>query len=240
VEAGAPAGAFVIQQGDVQLRVHREVPVSVDHGTIRQCDDAFFTECVQRSMFSPQPAPGQVAGGSQPGQLQEAEVVQTCSHGQALLVSHVQLGLGGNGAPALLYLPQGLACTAAIAAAAQQLYSSLQPMFTNVFATQRAGSHQLPALLFFVCYSPHSSTIAFNKGGSLWFNAAARPDLSASRSPVYVAARFWFLVACHELAHNKVGPHNSAFSNACAEIVLEFSGRFRAFAMQHCGMAGIL
>lgn len=35
----------------------------------------------------------------------------------------------------------------------------------------------------------------------------------------------WFLTACHELAHNWVRAHNSAFADLTAELALRFAPR---------------
>ncbi|KAF8460533.1 hypothetical protein BDZ91DRAFT_419440 [Kalaharituber pfeilii] len=78
-----------------------------------------------------------------------------------------------------------------------------------------AGVLKVPLTCMHLCHEATGDTIAFNMGGSLFFNLhywhlnehnqtndQARAD----------ALTYWFMVFCHELAHNLVGPHNATHS----------------------------
>jgi hypothetical protein len=119
------------------------------------------------------------------------------------------------------------------AALGRTVYKELTQLFDEVFdpSNRRRAGH---ALQFYVFWDPAANMIAFNKGGQLWFNAAAGPD-SAGADVGSGRARFWFLTVCHELAHNVVGPHNSEFAGAMGALVLHFSHHFRAYMARHFG-----
>lgn len=75
---------------------------------------------------------------------------------------------------------------------------------------------------------PTDGIIAFNLGrpgeaGECWYNAAYDPP---ETDPVS-RAKHWFLTTCHELAHNFVRAHNSAFADVMGQIVLRYADRFR-------------
>lgn len=183
----------------------------------------FFTE-------APRPIPTGVKGG--PGHTRpEADIEVLCCSERDLNVSRVVLKQAAGSATAYLYLPDGVAATLALEAHARQLYASLEFVLQHVFA--EGISSGLPQ--FYVYYDPERSSVAFNRGGQLWFNAATQVDVSGIRNTSYAVCRFWFLVVCHELAHNQVECHNSRFANACSAITLQYADRFKVFAQQHCG-----
>lgn len=72
------------------------------------------------------------------------------------------------------------------------------------------------------------SAVAFNRGapgqaGEIWYNAACDP---AETDGQQERAKHWFLTACHELGHNFVRRHNSAFADVMGQIVMRYTPRF--------------
>lgn len=61
-----------------------------------------------------------------------------------------------------------------------------------------------------IYHDPNGKAIAFNSGGALYFNLRYFYSLhyatNVHRSPVCYS--YWYVVTCHELAHNMEGPHN--------------------------------
>ena len=84
---------------------------------------------------------------------------------------------------------------------ASVLHTSATP-----FALSRANVH---------IFHDESSTIAFNSNRALFFNFRFFQQLhfsSVSRGDYNEAVVYWFVVACHELAHNIVPDHSAAHS----------------------------
>lgn len=91
----------------------------------------------------------------------------------------------------------------------------------NVFASTLidcASVFSLRANSLSVFYDPGGKTIAFNRGGSIFCNYFYFQQLhekellqssTADRSDALV---YWWVILCHELAHNLVGDHSSAHS----------------------------
>ncbi|KAJ5778985.1 hypothetical protein N7457_006705 [Penicillium paradoxum] len=69
-----------------------------------------------------------------------------------------------------------------------------------------------------IFYDPGGKTIAFNRAGSIfcnywYFQSLQEPELLQSTSPDRTEAIvYWWVILCHELAHNLVGDHSSAHS----------------------------
>ncbi|KAF2397236.1 hypothetical protein EJ06DRAFT_551258 [Trichodelitschia bisporula] len=67
-----------------------------------------------------------------------------------------------------------------------------------------------------IFHDPGATTIAFNKGGALFFNFAFWDSLHAAsweRGEARVdALAYWYVTLCHELAHNLVEAHSAAHS----------------------------
>lgn len=77
------------------------------------------------------------------------------------------------------------------------------------------------------CPSAADLFMAFNLGrageaGECFFNAAYDPH---GAQPL-ARAKQWFLTTCHELAHNFVRAHNSAFADVMGQIALRYAPRF--------------
>lgn len=89
----------------------------------------------------------------------------------------------------------------------------------KLFSARRQAATQQP---FQVYWEVDTDLIAFNAHGNLWYNAAKDSAFhdTAARS------RFWYLVICHELAHNFIHGHDSDFSQQMSEIVLTYSQGF--------------
>ena len=84
---------------------------------------------------------------------------------------------------------------------------------------------------FSLYWEAGTNLIAFNADGQLWYNAAKDCAFDNPSGRI----DFWYLVICHELAHNIVHAHNSDFSQAMSEIVLTFSQDLRQFQDRFAG-----
>lgn len=74
-----------------------------------------------------------------------------------------------------------------------------------------------------IFYDNHSNTIAFNSGGALFFNAYYYYSLHVrERTDPSQILEYWYLVFCHELAHNLVSEHSAAHSFYIQSICYEF------------------
>ncbi|KAI9832550.1 MAG: hypothetical protein M1819_004340 [Sarea resinae] len=95
----------------------------------------------------------------------------------------------------------------------------------NAFASillDCAGVFALPPQSIHIFYDESGSTIAFNRQGSLFcnfrfFEQLHLPGLKEHERPKRVqsaseATIYWWVVLCHELAHNLVGDHSAAHS----------------------------
>ncbi|KAF2744478.1 hypothetical protein M011DRAFT_428969 [Sporormia fimetaria CBS 119925] len=76
-----------------------------------------------------------------------------------------------------------------------------------------------------------SNTVAFNMGGSLFFNLAWFMTLHLKDYQTVVGRQrawdSWFLTFCHELAHNLVSDHNARHNWYNQQIAIEYSRPFR-------------
>ncbi|RPB24577.1 hypothetical protein L211DRAFT_848883 [Terfezia boudieri ATCC MYA-4762] len=79
----------------------------------------------------------------------------------------------------------------------------------------------LPVASIHLCYEPKGKTIAFNSNGSLFFNLhfwhihGHNQQTDAARTD---GITWWFMVMCHELAHNMVKAHNTEHSSHIENI----------------------
>ncbi|KAL4424013.1 hypothetical protein ABPG75_001314 [Micractinium tetrahymenae] len=146
-----------------------------------------------------------------------------CEHRQAL-VQAMSLGGGQH-----LFLPEGVAPASISGEQVQRcrsLLALLNGMHSSVFLQGQAG-----APLFYLYFDPTDTAIAFNRGapgqaGEIWYNAACDPPEAQGQQQ---HATHWFLTACHELGHNFVRRHDSAFADAMGQIVMQYTPRFRAY-----------
>ena len=86
--------------------------------------------------------------------------------------------------------------------------------FASVIVTV-ADSLHLPRQCLHLFYDEDSATIAFNSKGALFFNYRYFENLhlpAVQQGNEVDAIIYWFVVACHELAHNIVADHSSAHS----------------------------
>lgn len=85
----------------------------------------------------------------------------------------------------------------------------------------------LPASLS-IFYDPGSKTIAFNRAGSIfcnyfYFKQLQEQALLQSANPDRTdAIVYWWVILCHELAHNLVGDHSSAHSYYTEGFVAQY------------------
>lgn len=74
----------------------------------------------------------------------------------------------------------------------------------------------VPTTAVHLCYDASGKTIAFNCNGSMFFNLhywhknGHKSQTDAARTD---AIAWWFMVMCHELAHNLVKAHNTQHSS---------------------------
>ncbi|OQE93148.1 hypothetical protein PENNAL_c0006G08952 [Penicillium nalgiovense] len=85
-----------------------------------------------------------------------------------------------------------------------------------------------------IFYDPGGKTIAFNRAGSIfcnyfYFQSLQEPELLKSTSPDRTdAIVYWWVILCHELAHNLVGDHSSAHSYYTEGFVAQYFPRVAA------------
>ncbi|CAG8615361.1 4932_t:CDS:2 [Funneliformis mosseae] len=83
--------------------------------------------------------------------------------------------------------------------------------FVNILK-RLAEVFQLKHEAIHVFYDKDSSSIAFNRGKALYFNLKIYLELHEEESSIKItsnAMTYWFITACHELAHNFTTEHNS-------------------------------
>ncbi|KXG51220.1 Protein of unknown function DUF3684 [Penicillium griseofulvum] len=79
-----------------------------------------------------------------------------------------------------------------------------------------------------IFYDPGGKTIAFNRAGSIfcnyyYFQSLQEQELLKSASPDRAdAIVYWWVILCHELAHNLVGDHSSAHSYYTEGFVAQY------------------
>jgi hypothetical protein len=79
-----------------------------------------------------------------------------------------------------------------------------------------------------IFYDPGGKTIAFNRAGSIfcnyfYFQQLHQQSLLQSASPDRTdAIVYWWVILCHELAHNLVGDHSSAHSYYTESFVAQY------------------
>jgi hypothetical protein len=79
-----------------------------------------------------------------------------------------------------------------------------------------------------IFYDPGGKTIAFNRAGSIfcnyfYFQTLQEKALLQSATPDRTdAIVYWWVILCHELAHNLVGDHSSAHSYYTEGFVAQY------------------
>ncbi len=85
------------------------------------------------------------------------------------------------------------------------------------------------------------AVIAFNKGGSIFYNLRYFEQIfannlnqhlhtaSASDSIIHDIINFYYIVTCHELAHNIEHDHNATFVRYLEELAVKFMGKKERF-----------
>jgi hypothetical protein len=85
-----------------------------------------------------------------------------------------------------------------------------------------------------IFYDPGGKTIAFNRAGSIfcnyfYFQQLQEQSLLQSATPDRTdAIVYWWVILCHELAHNLVGDHSSAHSYYTEGFVAQYFPRVAA------------
>lgn len=72
---------------------------------------------------------------------------------------------------------------------------------------------------------PSGKTIAFNRDGSVFCNYRYYRELHEGKAEFADAFVYWFVILCHELAHNLVGDHSSEHSYYTEGFVVEYFGK---------------
>ena len=118
-------------------------------------------------------------------------------------------------------------------------FAALLTRIASVLGVSKSALH--------LYYDTATARIAYNSGGSLFFNlryylqchrpvcvtgvptrnrsrgkAKGRKSKPAARSPQDVVS-FWFVTMCHELAHNVEGGHNALHENAMESLIARFA-----------------
>lgn len=100
-------------------------------------------------------------------------------------------------------------------------------LFASILLDCGSIFSMLPASLS-IFYDPGSKTIAFNRAGSIfcnyfYFKQLQEQALLQSASPDRTdAIVYWWVILCHELAHNLVGDHSSAHSYYTESFVAQY------------------
>ncbi|KZF21370.1 HATPase_c domain-containing protein [Xylona heveae TC161] len=100
----------------------------------------------------------------------------------------------------------------------------------DIFALRRDSLH--------VFYDENGSTIAFNRQGSLFcnyrfFEQLHLSDLQNGGPEMRAEATvYWWVVLCHELAHNLVGDHSADHSYYTESFVMQYFGKVMAKVAQ--------
>ncbi|KAF2728689.1 hypothetical protein EJ04DRAFT_448831 [Polyplosphaeria fusca] len=111
----------------------------------------------------------------------------------------------------------------------QELQAPLATFLPVIFGLTSIFGVNESAVNIFV--DSKTSVVAFNMGGSLFFNLAW---FMAQHAAGYATAEgrqraldSWFFTYCHELAHNLVGDHNARHGWYQQQIAIEFSPAYR-------------
>jgi hypothetical protein len=100
----------------------------------------------------------------------------------------------------------------------------------HVSELEEKKNHSLPCSFHIDRYwDLTGDTIAFNRGKSLFFNAKyymglhyPKRDTRESKEAYF----YWFMIFCHELAHNFVHAHNASHEFWMTSFAQEFMGVF--------------
>lgn len=89
-----------------------------------------------------------------------------------------------------------------------------------------------------IFYDPKGATIAFNLNGALFFNFHWYKQLHAalsetSRDMRIQTVAYWWVVFCHELAHNLVSEHSAQHSFYAESFAQQYFGKVMARVMQY-------
>ncbi|KAF3902353.1 hypothetical protein AA313_de0207389 [Arthrobotrys entomopaga] len=104
-------------------------------------------------------------------------------------------------------------------------------LFSRVIATLSIGVFEFP-LQKIQLYYDKSRTIAFNTSGSLFCNYSYFTQLHASLLKNAVAGAeadaltYWYVVMCHEIAHNLVADHSAGHSYYTESFVTQYMKKF--------------
>ena len=93
-----------------------------------------------------------------------------------------------------------------------------------------------------IFYETNSSTIAFNQSHSLMFNYSYFENLhlpAVQQGNRIDAIVYWFVVFCHELAHNLVADHSAGHSYYAEAFMIQFFGRIAAKVAREAGGARV-
>ena len=136
-----------------------------------------------------------------------------------------------------------LTCIAELQHGIQMFLSpSSTPNSSDFLQTHSAGLSSFASLLKSVCtifsldprvinvfFEPHGKTIAFNRNGSIFCNYLYFQSLHEASiiqgHGMADAVVYWFVIYCHELAHNLVADHSSNHSFYTEGFVAQYFGK---------------
>jgi len=91
--------------------------------------------------------------------------------------------------------------------------------FSKIISFLLEDIFHLPKNIVNIFYDKRSTVIGFNSDNKLFLNARCHHEINyGTVSPI----KYWFIVICHELAHNEVKLHNAAFSSVFENIILYY------------------
>ncbi|CAG8176451.1 unnamed protein product [Penicillium olsonii] len=120
------------------------------------------------------------------------------------------------------------------------LFTKTVPDRSTFLATNRAGFNLFASILLdcgsifsmradslSIFYDPGGKTIAFNRAGSVfcnyfYFQTLQEKALLEKSTDATDAIVYWWVILCHELAHNLVGDHSSAHSYYTEGFVAQY------------------
>ncbi|MCJ1353498.1 MAG: hypothetical protein MMC33_003484 [Icmadophila ericetorum] len=114
----------------------------------------------------------------------------------------------------------------------------------NMFASvllDCASAFNLSTASIHIFHEANSSTIAFNQNGALFFNYLYFENLhlpAVQQGKTGDAVVYWFVVFCHELAHNLVKDHSAAHSYYAESFVVQYFTAITTRVAQRGGAAG--
>lgn len=213
------------------------------------------------SAADPQKRPEQPATVSSPHKLHKELIsaVQACRpHGSSDLYSRPETNQISESKSYCDERPShDLEFVATLPSGVNVLFVKSVPDRSGFLANHRAGINIFASVLLdcatifsmrsdslSIFYDPGGKTIAFNRAGSVfcnyfYFQQLQEQSLLQSKSPDRAdAIVYWWVILCHELAHNLVGDHSSAHSYYTEGFVSQYFPKVAAKLASYQPMPG--